>query len=95
MFSKRYELLYIVVYAVTISKFQASNSGWQSQFVLSQTGFVFLPSNQQALFLAETSSDSWKHCAQFCHLNMYCRIFDYDLRSRQCRIFEGDIETSG
>ncbi|CAF3771697.1 unnamed protein product [Adineta steineri] len=74
---------------------QSSSLGWQSSMNLSPPGFQFLPINYQALFLSQINTMSFISCAQACHSNGNCRIFDYDAQSLLCRLFEGNIITMG
>ena len=85
----------IFIKLLIFSSCQTQDAGWQSQFILSQAGFVFLPDDFQALFLFQTYTTSPQRCAQLCHQNTHCRIFDYDRQSSRCRIFEGDVDTAG
>ncbi|CAF0747868.1 unnamed protein product [Adineta steineri] len=74
---------------------QSSSLGWQSSINLSPLGFQFLPINYQALFLSQINTESFISCAQACHSNSNCRIFDFDDQSLLCRLFEGNIITMG
>ncbi|CAF1470135.1 unnamed protein product, partial [Adineta steineri] len=74
---------------------QSISIGWQSSMNLSPPGFQFLPINYQALFLSQTNIKSFISCAQTCHSNSNCRIFDFDDQSLLCRLFEGNIITMG
>ncbi|CAF1228183.1 unnamed protein product [Adineta steineri] len=74
---------------------QSISLDWQSSMNLSTVGFQFLPINYQALFLSQINTKSLFFCAQACHSNGNCRIFDYDDQSLLCRLFEGNIITMG
>ncbi|CAF3985976.1 unnamed protein product [Adineta steineri] len=68
---------------------------WQSSMNLSSPGFQFSPVNYQALFLSQINTKSLFSCAQTCHSNGNCRIFDFDDQSLLCRLFQGNIITMG
>ncbi|CAF4061871.1 unnamed protein product [Adineta steineri] len=68
---------------------------WQSSMNLSSPGFQFSSVNYQALFLSQINTKSLFSCAQTCHSNGNCRIFDFNDQSLQCRLFQGNIITMG
>ncbi|CAF1221759.1 unnamed protein product [Adineta steineri] len=68
---------------------------WQSSMNLSSPGFQFSPINYQALFLSQINTKSLFSCAQTCHSNGNCRIFDFNDQSLLCRLFQGNIITMG
>ncbi|CAF1075662.1 unnamed protein product [Adineta steineri] len=68
---------------------------WQSSMNISSPGFQFSPVNYQALFLSQINTKSFFSCAQTCHSNGNCRIFDFNDQSLLCRLFQGNIITMG
>ncbi|CAF4332813.1 unnamed protein product, partial [Adineta steineri] len=62
---------------------------------LSSPSFQFSPINYQALFLSQINTKSLFSCAQTCHSNGNCRIFDFNDQSLLCRLFQGNIITMG
>ncbi|CAF1405456.1 unnamed protein product [Adineta ricciae] len=74
---------------------QLTADEYQSFFNLSDLGQQFSAVNQQALLLSNINANSISTCRQACHANIYCRIYDYDGLTKQCRLFEGDVSTMG
>ncbi|CAF4144262.1 unnamed protein product, partial [Adineta steineri] len=68
----------------------------QSRIVYYPIGTQYSPVNQAAQLLSTTIRNSLKACAIACNQNVLCRIIEYDISaSGQCRLFEGDIDTTG
>jgi hypothetical protein len=64
--------------------------------VVSGQGTAFLPANIPAQLISKSFVDSWKLCAAECHMNPFCRVFDYDaMQTNQCLLFEGNIGVLG
>jgi hypothetical protein len=61
----------------------------------SESGLEFAPLDEDALLLASYLFSNDKQCIYACHSNYFCRIFDYDSVSYRCRLFEGDLGTTG
>lgn len=70
------------------------SNDWKSLTSLSSMGFEYSPINNQDLLLT-ISVKSTISCTQQCHSTMECRIFDYNIESARCRLFQGDLQTSG
>lgn len=87
--------LIIYFYLWHLLKSQSISIGWQSSTVLSDRGLEFLPLDEESLFLLEINVDSISSCGYTCHLNVHCRIFNYDDESHRCRLFQGDITLMG
>ncbi|CAF4103803.1 unnamed protein product [Adineta steineri] len=69
---------------------------FQSRIVYYPIGTQYSPVNQAAQLLSTTITNSLKACAIACNQNVLCRIAEYDTSaSGQCRLFEGDIDTTG
>ncbi|CAF0967923.1 unnamed protein product [Adineta steineri] len=69
---------------------------FQSRIVYYPIGTQYSPVNQAAQLLSTTITNSLKACAIACNQNVLCRIIEYDISaSEQCRLFEGDIDTTG
>ncbi|UJR08959.1 hypothetical protein I4U23_013211 [Adineta vaga] len=62
---------------------------------LSASGKKFFSENEQVLLVSNISTNSSIECLQACHANVYCRVFDYDGETNQCRLFEGDVNSMG
>ena len=67
----------------------------QSYIRISDPGTQFFPIDETLLLLDTVLVPSYQDCAYSCHQNALCRVFDYDSLSQQCRLFEGDLETTG
>lgn len=85
----------IVVYLFFPLLIETISDVWQSLTSLSSIGSHFSPLDEPALLLLKTNSNTLLSCTQLCHLNIQCRIFDYDSQSHQCRLFRGDLATMG
>lgn len=69
---------------------------YQSLSALSSPGTRFSPANIPVQFISSVFVDSWKLCADECHKNPFCRVFDYGaMQITQCLLFEGNVETLG
>ena len=68
---------------------------YQSYIRISDPGTQFFPIDEALLLLDKVPLPSYQDCAYACHHNDLCRVFDYDSLSQQCRLFEGDLETTG
>lgn len=95
MFCINFRLLIFINYILVPCQFQSISVGWQSIIVLYSSGFEFSPIDNGALFLFEISADSLGTCAQVCHDTTLCRTIDFDDQSHRCRIFQGDLDTTG
>ena len=84
----------ILIFAFVCPLFiESIPQGWQSSMNLSSPGFLFSPVDPFALSLVNLTRRSLMACAQSCHSNGQCRIFDYDPPSADCRLFQGDLLT--
>jgi hypothetical protein len=95
MFGFYFRFILLIWYVLVPSQPQSISLGWQSAIVFSDSRFEFSPIDEQALLVYEGIADSKLSCAQNCHSNALCRIFDFDAQSGRCRIFEGDVATMG
>jgi len=95
MFDFYFRFIFLIWYVLVSSQPQSISVGWQSTIVFSDSGFEFSPIDEQALLVYKGTADSKLACAQNCHSNALCRIFDFDNQSGRCRIFEGDVVTMG
>jgi hypothetical protein len=95
MFGFYFRFIFLIWYVSVPSQPQSISLGWQSAMVFSDSGFEFSPIDTQALLVYEGTANSKLACAQNCHSNVLCRIFDFDDQSGRCRIFEGDVVTMG
>ena len=67
----------------------------QSYIRIGNSGTEFF-SNDDGMFLLDTMLlSSYRECLYTCHQNQLCRVFDYDSLSHRCRLFEGDLTTTG
>lgn len=67
-----------------------------SHISLSTPGFEFMPIDTQALLLLDTmSATTVLDCAYLCQQTAGCRIFNHDLSNTRCRLYEGDVDTTG
>ena len=87
--------IFLMSYVFAPLQPQSISLGWQSLMVWSDSGFEFSPVDIQALLVSESTADSKVTCAQSCHSNTFCRVFDFDEQSDRCRIFQGDVVTMG
>jgi hypothetical protein len=67
----------------------------ESLVTLNETGTEFAPIDEDALLLGIYTFSTNTKCIYACHSNCFCRIFDYDSVSYRCRLFEGDLQTTG
>ncbi|CAF0901428.1 unnamed protein product [Adineta steineri] len=86
--------IFLIYISISLSSEDIS-SGWQSFIHFSSSGFEFSPIDMEALFLQQTTADSLEICSQMCHTTVLCRTFDFDIVSHRCRIFQGDLDTTG
>ncbi|CAF0780857.1 unnamed protein product [Adineta steineri] len=76
-------------------KVKTNENSWQAFIDLSNVGLEFSPFDEQALLLSETTTDLVVNCAQICLTIVECRIFNFDIQTKHCRLYEGDIDTTG
>ena len=96
MFDIEFHFIFFISSVFVVhSQPQSISYGWQSTIIFSDSGFEFLPTDEQALLVYQEIADLQLTCAQSCHSNVLCRIFDFDPQSGRCRIFEGDVATMG
>jgi hypothetical protein len=55
----------------------------------------FSPFDEQALLLLETNSNSVSICTQKCFMIAGCRTFNFDIQTKSCRLYGGDIDSTG
>ncbi|CAF1256930.1 unnamed protein product [Adineta ricciae] len=80
-----FQWLFVPVYLQTI---------WQSQTNVSEVGLEYSALDNQTL-LFQYSAKSLILCTAQCFATASCRIFDFNAQTRRCRLFEGDLSTSG
>ena len=81
----------LILFLMLLSRTQAS----QSCIRMGHPGTQFFPTDESIVLLGTVLLPSYQACLYTCHLNDLCRVFDYDSRSQQCRLFEGDLQTTG
>jgi hypothetical protein len=84
-------MLFTVLLLLFVPYLQAS----ESLVTVSDLGTEFAPIDQNILLLDTFSLSNLKKCHYACHMNYVCRVFDYDSVSLRCRLFEGDVITTG
>ncbi|CAF1100912.1 unnamed protein product [Adineta steineri] len=62
-------------------------------FSITKPGNQFQPANIIELLAINPNIRTLIRCAILCDRNIQCRTFDYDSISKQCRLFEGSIDT--
>ncbi|CAF1249744.1 unnamed protein product [Adineta steineri] len=62
-------------------------------FLITKPGNQFQPANIIELLAINPNIRTLIRCAILCDRNIQCRTFDYDSISKQCRLFEGSIDT--
>ncbi|CAF1018286.1 unnamed protein product [Adineta steineri] len=62
-------------------------------FSITKPGNQFQPANIIELLAINSNIRTLIRCAILCDRNIQCRTFDYDSISKQCRLFEGSIDT--
>jgi hypothetical protein len=65
---------------------------YQSYLTQSPLGLEYLPRNPVQLLMQITAQNQIS-CVALCNLQPSCRTIDFDLTSRRCRLFEGDLTT--
>ncbi len=68
------------------------HSLYQSVMDFGSMGMEFQPNNNIQLISVQTIQTKIR-CSTACNQLSTCRIFDYDLVSKRCRLFEGDSTT--
>ncbi|CAF1470046.1 unnamed protein product, partial [Adineta steineri] len=76
-------------------KCEKTSSNRQSFIDLSQLGLEFIPVDENLLLLVDINADSIMICSKICFSNIYCRTFNFNIQSKRCRLYEGDIENTG
>lgn len=94
-FFYRYQLFFILYYLTIIMPFETMASVSQSYLIVSNSGWEFAPLDENALFLQETIANSIISCSSRCHMSTICRVFNFDIQTKRCRLYEGDIDTTG
>ncbi|CAF0748193.1 unnamed protein product [Adineta steineri] len=74
---------------------QSTSSNRQSFINLSQLGLEFIPINENLLLLVDINADSIIICSKICFSNTYCQTFNFNIQSKRCRLYEGDIDNTG
>lgn len=84
----------LIYYIVLILQSQINALIWQSNIGLCSTGLEFFPFDQQALLLTENTKSTLM-CAKQCLTIRNCRTFNFDNQTKSCRLYEGDIDSTG
>ena len=95
MFNSYNHLYFFICYIIMTISIKTIANGSQSYFTVSDNGWEFAPFDENALLLYETNSDSIPSCASECHTLRICRIFNFDGETKHCRLYEGEIDTTG
>ena len=67
----------------------------ESFVAVSEVGKEFAPIDESALLLGTYVFSNYNECVYSCQMNYFCRVLDYDTTSQRCRLFEGDLDTTG
>jgi hypothetical protein len=67
----------------------------QSYVHISQSGTEFIPLDGSVRPLDTLIVLTYQACFYACHQTDLCRVFDYDALLHRCRLFEGDLITTG
>lgn len=67
----------------------------QSYIRLEPSGTEFYAIDENILLIETSSQSTYHQCIYRCHELRLCRVLDYDPVSQRCRLFEGDIQTTG
>ncbi|CAF4027929.1 unnamed protein product, partial [Adineta steineri] len=84
-----------LLFLILILYLQSTSSNRQSFINLSQLGLEFIPTNENLLLLLDINADSIIICSTICFSNIYCRTFNFNMQSKRCRLYEGDIDNTG
>ncbi|CAF1429106.1 unnamed protein product [Adineta steineri] len=91
-----YRRLLLTLFILIISQtLETTKNIWQSIFDVSNLGLEFSPADEQALLLLDTTARSLLNCAQMCEMIARCRTFNYDMQMKHCRLYQGDIDSTG
>jgi hypothetical protein len=90
-----YQLFIIICYLTVILLPKVCSTVSQSHFMLSNIGLEFSPFDEGALLLLETNSNSVSICSQKCYMMARCRTFNFDIQTKLCRLYEGDVDCTG
>ncbi|CAF0826048.1 unnamed protein product [Adineta steineri] len=66
----------------------------QFNFDICTAGLEFSPFDERIL-LFETNTDSLIRCAVQCDMTTRCRTFNFDRQTKDCYLYEGDIDSTG
>lgn len=83
--------VYIALLLLSLPYLQAP----ESFVTVSDPGTEFAPIDENILTLGTFYLSNHMECIYACHTNYICRVFDYDCVSYRCRLFEGDVDTTG
>lgn len=92
---RMHPLMFYLTVPVLLIVFVCSTQSFESLITISEMGREFSPIDENALLLGIYTYSTNKKCQETCHFNCFCRIFDYDSVSHRCRLFEGDLQTTG
>jgi hypothetical protein len=70
-----------------------SNALEPVQFTLSTMGNQFQSANAVELLTTSFNIRTPASCAMLCYQHSLCLTFDFDFNSKQCRLFEGSVDT--
>ena len=91
----RYQLYFLIYYMTIIESVEAMTGVSQSYWIVSDRGWEFAPSDANTLLLYETTASSIISCSLKCHMSTNCRVFNFNIQTEYCRLYEGDADTTG
>ncbi|CAF1375072.1 unnamed protein product [Adineta steineri] len=95
MVSPYRHLLFTLFILIISQTLETTTNIWQAIFDVSNLGLEFSPADEQALLLLDTTARSLLNCAQMCEMIARCRTFNYDIQIKHCRLYQGDIDSTG
>lgn len=89
-----YSLYFFIGLSIMIFHLEVNGNIWQIYFDLSNKGLEFSPFDQQTLLFIDNTK-SILFCVQKCFTVINCRSFNFDIQTKYCRLYEGDIDNTG
>ena len=71
------------------------NNGYESVFDISSFGYEFVPADSFYPPISIFSSKKLLYCSIVCNQRQDCRTFDYNEETKECRVWDVDLMTSG
>ena len=84
-------IIFIICYFLSLSGYLSIKTA-QSSIKIWPVGTAFQPANAVEL-LSITTAPSFLICGSTCNINIQCRTFVYDLISKGCTLYEGEVST--